>query len=353
VRAVSDFDPSKVAFTSVTLTGTIAGGSAVLRHQWLLDQSDLYKDMAGSANLSAKPTSVWPVADADWALNLIHFAGAMGMDAGLLYVDTLNDDYYDLTVSLWFKPDDLSHINNFMQINLYGGLGLGLGVDDYLYCLGWNQNAIGYMNADDNGGLVTPPLFIDDINYSNYEGKWTHIAFTINGSDKTSALYINGVKTGNTLSGIPVPVITGIWIGGIFGPESFADGDYIDVRVYEGLLTGTEIAAIYNAAPTAVKDGPAPPPVGDIKITISVEGDMTFTGLGGSIVLSKGAADTQGMSLTNYPTAGWYVDGNLKSNGVSFTLNALDYTKGPHNLSILVTIDGYIYTKVVSFQVTD
>jgi hypothetical protein len=345
VKVVSTFDSATTASATVTLTGTIAGNSAVMKHQWLLDQGNLYKDLAGSANLNHKPTSVWPVADADWNHNVVRFAGPGGMDDGLLFVNGLNETYNDLTVSLWFKANNLNRINNFMQINLYGG-------PEYLYCLGWNGNSIGYLNADTNNGTVVPPLFINNINYQDYEGKWTHIAITIK-DDTTSTLYINGTKTGDVLTGIPVPAIQGIWIGGIFGPDNFANGDYTDVRVYEGLLTGYEVAAIYNAAPSAVKTGPAPDPTGGIKVTISIEGDMTFTGLSGNIVLSKGAGDTLGITMTNYPAADWYVDGDRKSGGNSFTLNAANYTRGPHKLSILVLIDGYTYSKVVSFQVTD
>jgi hypothetical protein len=93
--------------------------------------------------------------------------------------------------------------------------------------------------------------------------------------------------------------------------------------------------------------------LGGIHVTITKEGDMTFTGLTGPITLSQAAGDTLPITLTNYSGADWYVDGQKKASGKTFALNAADYRVGKHDLSILVVINGATYSTQETFTVTN
>jgi hypothetical protein len=94
--------------------------------------------------------------------------------------------------------------------------------------------------------------------------------------------------------------------------------------------------------------------LGGIHVTITKEGDMTFTGLTGTIILSQDAGDTLPITLTNYSGADWYVDGKkMATNTTAFTLNAVDYRVGTHDLSILVQINGVTYSRQVEFKLTN
>ncbi|MDR0495054.1 MAG: LamG domain-containing protein [Treponema sp.] len=141
---------------------------------------------------------------------------------------------------------------------------------------------IGLGNAappNDEGSGSTGAVF-GVINPANYNGKWTHLALTMESG--RAALYINGVKFGNELTGtvslydwvnwpateaaIEPPQIDSLWIGGTAAHTKYL-GLMSDVRLYNGVLSPGEIAALagglvdsgitYNDYPTAMLWGAA------------------------------------------------------------------------------------------------
>jgi hypothetical protein len=99
---------------------------------------------------------------------------------------------------------------------------------------------------------------------------------------------------------------------------------------------------------------------GNIHVTVTQKEDMAFTGLDAPITLSKFAGDTHTITLTSHPSAYWSVDGahtgfaiegNSSYLGNSFTLRAIDYRVGSHNLSIVKSTNNPMSSKQVTFTV--
>jgi uncharacterized repeat protein (TIGR02543 family) len=80
-------------------------------------------------------------------------------------------------------------------------------------------------------------------------------------------------------------------------------------------------------------------------------GDGAFEG--GDFTLSKGANDSQTLTITGtgYTNPRWLVDGALKGTGISLTIAAADYRLGRHNLSLLVTKNNVTWSKDIVFTV--
>jgi len=91
--------------------------------------------------------------------------------------------------------------------------------------------------------------------------------------------------------------------------------------------------------------------IGSVEVTINPEAD--FAGFPEIIALSKTASPTMTVNLNNYTAADWYVDGALMTSAASYTLDAAALKTGVHSLSVLVTVNGQLYSKSVSFTVVE
>lgn len=90
-------------------------------------------------------------------------------------------------------------------------------------------------------------------------------------------------------------------------------------------------------------------------VDIVVKAETDFSGFPADITLYKipgeGKLTTMNISLTQYTSAEWYVDGELKTTGGSYILNAAALTEGPHSLTMIVTVNGHWYSKLIDFMV--
>ena len=133
------------------------------------------------------------------------------------------------TVSLWFQTPtpsqtsgvfyaapNISNVNGAVHIYTYASS---------LYCA--------YNNIVNNGA-----------GYAISANTWYHALLTYNSG--SSILYVNGSQSGNTITGTNSK--SGITIGGsIDGGGNYPFTGYVDdLRIYNRILTGTEITAIYN-----------------------------------------------------------------------------------------------------------
>jgi hypothetical protein len=76
---------------------------------------------------------------------------------------------------------------------------------------------------------------------------------------------------------------------------------------------------------------------------------------GGGITIAKTAGtynQTETLGVTGtFDTYKWRVDGTVKGTGNSLILNAVDYSLGPHQVSLEVTLNGVPYSKTGTFTV--
>lgn len=114
-----------------------------------------------------------------------------------------------------------------------GGPGFYLGTD------GGGQ----FMRASDAWG-VTGVAF-------GLPNTWTHYALVVNAGASTSSLYVNGVLAASVPWAIATnPAGTPTRLGAQFGPYGeFFNGAIDDVRIYDGVLSGAEIASLANPVP--------------------------------------------------------------------------------------------------------
>lgn len=135
------------------------------------------------------------------------------------------------TVSLWFKPTNTNRGNLFTSYNGFSPSNSPNNVLN-IYITG-GAVYIAYSHIVNNGA-----------GYSISAGTWYNAIITVNNGSFT--LYMNGSQSGSTLSS--TPYISGFSIGDY--PESSSDfytyaGYLDDYRIYNRVLTGTEISAIY------------------------------------------------------------------------------------------------------------
>ena len=134
------------------------------------------------------------------------------------------------TIMLWFKPSTISGLGDLVS----------------KYANGWS---VSYVNND----VIT---FVDSASYYMYTNNvlvadtWVHIAIVLNNTiyaNTTITAYIDGaykntvIKSTNIIPSTADPVIIGL-----YGPYSYAEGVIDEVKIYNTLLTASEISNLYN-----------------------------------------------------------------------------------------------------------
>jgi uncharacterized repeat protein (TIGR02543 family) len=105
--------------------------------------------------------------------------------------------------------------------------------------------------------------------------------------------------------------------------------------------------------PPTPPPGPDTPPPAGITLSSPDAGSGAFNG--GNFTLSQGGSDSKTITINGdgYTDPRWYVDGALKGTAGSITINAGDYGVGVHSLSLIINKDGGIWSKDITFTVTN
>jgi len=164
-------------------------------------------------------------------VNAVYLANEANSANGTTATNYLTSTYnltVPFSVSLWFNPTNTNLGSVFSSYN-------STGITNYavnLYISGGTVSAA-YNNIQNIGGTSA---------ISN--GTWYYAVLTVNSSNGLT-LFINGSQVGSTIT--QSPSINGIMIGNIRdGGSSYPFSGYLDdYRIYNRVLTGTEISAIY------------------------------------------------------------------------------------------------------------
>jgi len=167
--------------------------------------------------------------------NAIYLANEANISAGTFPTYYLRSSYNlptSFTVSLWFNPTNTSRGNLFTS---YNGFTLSSSPNNALniYITG-GAVYIAYAHVANNGA-----------GFSITAGTWYNATITLNNGSFT--LYMNGNQSGSTLSGSPY--ISGFSVGDYVehSADIYTYAGYLDdYRIYNRVLSGAEITAIYN-----------------------------------------------------------------------------------------------------------
>lgn len=99
------------------------------------------------------------------------------------------------------------------------------------------------------GSLYTGQVDVESVSGTLTQNVWTHIAYIKNGAGATSSIYVNGVSVSLTNHvGLTYSNSSGAKaIGRRAAASQLFSGSIDDVRLYNRVLTETEIKAIYNS----------------------------------------------------------------------------------------------------------
>lgn len=155
------------------------------------------------------------------------------------------------SASMWIQTDDIAAGGTY--ILLFDGTGTD--TDQY-----WT---IGHVNTQEQKiGFVAHYSTTDGVwrttsNQISSAATWYHVVVTYNGSSSANnpAIYINGTSVAVTRSTSPVGTFrtgtnSNIYLGDTFSGFNY-DGKLSDVRVYNTVLTASQVNALYSAGAQA------------------------------------------------------------------------------------------------------
>jgi arylsulfatase A-like enzyme/cytochrome c peroxidase/PKD repeat protein len=255
-------NPTDLEFISSFTTGTTCPGPPAtppdgLVSQWLLDGN-------ADDNVGANHGTV---------------SGAV-FDLGALVFDGTNDTmtvteplhtHLGGTASLLFWLHTMQNGNdNFRAAPGIAGVAAAIGADDIVW--GW-LDASGHIGVQGRDG---PPA---QSNTPVNDGQWHHIGLTRNAVNGQVAVYVDGVlheQVVGQLGNNAIPFDSFGVVEDLFSAADYFAGSLDDIRIYNRVLAGDEIAAIYNGLGVSVTSRP-PRAVGQtVELTAEGSGTGTF-----------------------------------------------------------------------------
>lgn len=180
---------------------------------------------------------------------LTYVPGQMGLQAGQFngtsgQVSIPRSVTDDFTVMLWVKTTDYG---GWPGAQWWAGKGLvdgevGGGGADWGTALVDGKFALGVGSVSGDTTLASA------VNVN--DGAWHHVAATRNSTSGAMTVYVDGVLRGSGTGPIgPRTFPPGLRIGSLQTGNNFLNGTLDDVRLYDRILTGSEISAFVNAPP--------------------------------------------------------------------------------------------------------
>jgi hypothetical protein len=212
---------------------------------------------------------------------LTYAAGQIGSQAGqfngtsgnVSIPRSVTDDF---TVMLWVKTTDYG---GWAGAQWWAGKGLvdgevGGGGADWGTALVDGKFVLG-VGSTGGDTTLTSSVNIND-------GAWHHVAATRNNTTGAMAVYVDGIQRGSGTGATGSRTFSpGLRIGSLQTGNNFLNGTLDDVRLYDRVLTGSEVAAFVNTPPVLAAIGNSTVNVGQtVEFTASaVDGDRPPQGL--------------------------------------------------------------------------
>ncbi len=174
---------------------------------------------------------------------------AYQFDGASNYINMGNNPQLSFTesfsISCWMNPDTVPSV--FTQTGGFNSMAI---IDKAV------QNAAGGYRLEYSADTsIRTKGFgpLDQISNSNiHPKKWTHIVYTLNASEQTSYIFIDGVLD-KISTGVNPPIVssTNLWVGAASGTNGFPnqfwfDGILDDIAIWNRALSPQEITQLYN-----------------------------------------------------------------------------------------------------------
>ncbi|HUT14561.1 MAG TPA: LamG-like jellyroll fold domain-containing protein, partial [Thermoguttaceae bacterium] len=220
-----------------------------------------------------------------------------------------------LTISAWIKIDNPDWTEAMRILSKKKNWDSPTGYD-FEYKPGSNQLTV--LGAGRNSGSAAGV---------NLDTGWHHVAAVINGTQ--AAVYVDGVEvTTDSSIGAVATNDQPLTIGRLAGGGNYFDGMIDDVRLYNRVLTASELASL---ADDGVNDAPSAEDV-----TFSIAVDATVVGTVAATDVDPG--DVLTYDITDGNTGNAFA---IDSSGRITVLSTLDYeTQSVYSLTVEVTDDG-------------
>lgn len=162
----------------------------------------------------------------------------------VLNSSSLNIFNSDLTVTMWIYNDNPS---------LYDKSYKGISKGDEDADTGYEFVYSNYTNYWNNGTLsfLTGSSATMVFSFNNYRNQWIMLTGTYDNATKTKKIYINGIEQNTVIQGVPdlKSSTNDLYIGRRHSLNSFSGfvkGKMDDIRIYNAMLTASEILNLYN-----------------------------------------------------------------------------------------------------------
>ena len=154
-----------------------------------------------------------------------------------------------LTLAVWVRRDVYTAGTTVPTGNLVAALALGTGGDAPIASIGVNNSGAIVSYIEGNGAADQVTMLSANGLVSNLV--WTHLAVTFDRVNNVGRLYLNGVQTGSDYDISIVGDGALDWAGANIGtlaapghPNFDFQGHIDDARIYDEVLTGSQIAAL-------------------------------------------------------------------------------------------------------------
>jgi ribosomal protein L31 len=207
----------------LTFTGSVSSGLL----SYFSFNSHLL-DFKNTIILSATGSIPYVTGQYGKAIYLANEANSANGSTATNYLTSAYNVTVPFSVSVWFNPTNTNRGSLFSSYNSTGITTYGVN----LYIQGGGMSAA--YNAIQNVGA----------SYSISTGTWYYAVITVNSSNGLT-LFVNGSQVGSTIT--QTPSINGLMIGNVQdNGGSYAFSGYLDdYRIYNRVLSGGEISAIY------------------------------------------------------------------------------------------------------------
>jgi|GEM_PF-2497029 len=242
------------------------------------------------------------------------------------------DSATDLTMGVWVKPSapiagESSYLmappypgtpgyGGFSNGEIWWGINWGTSENDY------NDTTINFLSYGSDGsewgsGISAPAGNLAD-------GDWHYLAFSFSATEKTAALYVDGIQVGDTKeydSTFPVNLQAYKWFGGDGYQQKSYTGLLDELSVFPSVLDGDAHEALYNRAPDTSGSGdpvePVDPFQAEILFPFNEGNGSTSNALSGETAAlydyvwdtdNNGRGGTPAISLDNRGASGIAID---------------------------------------------